>query len=285
MPLASNSYGKSAVRLTKVVRDGQRHTLFEIDAAIELEGDFTAAYTDGDNRNVIATDTIKNTVYVVAKENAFDSIEAFAVILCRHFIKTYQHVSAVKVELAQAAWQRIVVDGVPHDHAFTGAAPQRRVCRATLDRASPQPDLRGGVRDLLVLKTTGSAWKDFHADRCRTLPDSADRLLATKIDADWTYNKLSGDFDAWHASIEAAMLRTFATRESLGVQQTLVHIGEAAMAVCPAIDRIDFTLPNLHRIPFNLDPFGLKFEQDIYVATDQPFGVIKGRVVRGERNE
>src|SRR4051812_18023713 len=95
--LTYNSYGKSKVRLTKVVRTGDTHTLFEIDAAVQLEGDFAAAYTASDNRIVIATDTIKNTVYIVAKENAFDSLEQFAVLLCRHFLKTYPQVSAAKV--------------------------------------------------------------------------------------------------------------------------------------------------------------------------------------------
>src|SRR5688572_14301039 len=122
--LAHNSYGKSAVRLTKVVRTGSMHELFEIDAAVQLEGDFEAAYRDGDNRKVVATDTIKNTVYVLAKENAFNSVEQFALILARHFVATYAWVSTATVELKQSTYNRIVVDGRPHDHAFTSAGPQ-----------------------------------------------------------------------------------------------------------------------------------------------------------------
>src|SRR5690348_15021381 len=117
--LAHNSYGKSAVRLTKVVRNGSRHELFEIDAAIQLEGAFEPAYLQGDNRKVIATDSIKNTVYVLAKENSFDCIERFASILATHFVKTYPQVSKSTLELTQTAWNRIDVDGKPHDHAFT----------------------------------------------------------------------------------------------------------------------------------------------------------------------
>src|SRR5687767_5671408 len=163
--LAHNSYGKSAVCLTKVVRNGPLHELFEIEADIQLEGDFAAAYAEGDNRNVIATDTIKNTVYVVAKERAFDSVEQFALILARHFLATYAHVAQATVELKQALYNRIVVNGRPHAHAFTSAGPQRRFARAILRRGRPIELLAGGVRDLVVLKTTASEWRDFHADR------------------------------------------------------------------------------------------------------------------------
>jgi urate oxidase len=278
--LATNSYGKSGVRLTKVVRSGPVHELFEIDAAVELQGDFDAAYTQGDNRNVIATDTIKNTVYVLAKENAFDSVEQFALILARHFLKSYEHVSQASVELRQSAYNRIAVDGRPHDHAFTSAGPQLRFARAICARRIDREFLIGGVRDLVVLKTTASEWRDFHADRYRTLKDTRERIMATKVDADWIYNTMTADFPAAAKAIDAAILEAFATRHSLGVQQTLMQMGEAALAACDVIDTISFELPNLHRIPFNLEPFGLKFENDIFVATDEPYGLIRGTIVR-----
>lgn len=278
--LTHNSYGKSAVRLTKVVRNGPVHELFEISADIQLEGDFGPAYAAGDNRAVVATDSVKNTVYVLAKEHAFESVEQFALILARHFPAAYPQVSQATVELTQATWRRIEVDGKPHDHAFTGGGPHRRYAKAVLARGSNDPCLVGGVRDLLVLKTTASEWRTFVDDRYRTLPDAADRILATKVDADWAYDTPSADFPAAAAAIDAAVLTAFATRHSLGVQQTIMHMGEAALAACPEIGSIRFTLPNLHRIPFNLDPFGLKFENDVYVATDEPYGLITGTITR-----
>ena len=278
--LRHNSYGKSDIRLTKVVRNDPRHELFEIAANIQLEGNFDAAYTEGDNRSCIATDSMKNTVYVLAKENAFDSVEQFALILVRHFLATYPQVSAATIELTQSAWQRITVDGKPHDHAFTSAGPQLRYAFARFERLAKQPHLVGGVRGLLVLKTTASEWRDFVSDRYRTLKDSSDRIMATKIDADWEYNTLDGDFASRARSIDEAILTTFATKHSLGVQQTLKDMGDAALAACDAIDSISFTLPNLHRIPFNLEPFGLKFENDVFVATNEPSGLITGTITR-----
>lgn len=282
--LRHNSYGKGGVRLTKVVRDGPVHTVFEIDADVQLEGDFEAAYRDGDNRNVVATDTIKNIVYVLAKEWRFNTVEGFAIILAEDLVKTYPQVTRATVELTQAAWRRIDVDGTPHDHAFVDAGRHRRYVKAVETRGNAGAvTLTGGVRELLVMKTTASEWRDFHADRYRTLKDTSDRILATRIDADWAFNSAGGgdDFDAYYAAITGAILTAFATRHSLGVQQTILHMGEAALAACDAIGEVRFSLPNQHRIPFNLDPFGLKFENDVYVATDEPFGLIHGTVARG----
>ena len=230
----------------------------------------------------MATDTIKNTVYVVAKENSFDSLEQFAVLLNRHFLKTYPHVTGSKVELAQGNWQRIEIDGKPHDHAFVGGGPQVRTCVSKLDRFNAEPDLTGGVEGLLVLKTTQSGWADFHSDRYRTLKDTTDRILATKVNAAWKFNKPAADYNAAYEAIMAACLKAFATTYSKGAQQTIMDMGTAALAACADVDSIDFALPNLHRIPFNLEPFGLKFENDIFVATDEPHGLIHGTVTRGK---
>ncbi|MCS7034175.1 MAG: urate oxidase [Phycisphaerae bacterium] len=283
--LTENSYGKSAVRLTRVVRHGPRHELFEIEAAIQLTGDFVDSYTQGDNRKVIATDSIRNTVYVLAKEHPFRCIEDFAALLANHFLVTYPQVSGATVELTQSSWRRIEVDGRPHDHAFISAGPQRRRILIEHDRDRP-PRQTGGVRDLLVLKTTGSEWRDFVSDRYRTLHDTRDRILATRIDADWRFTADAScqnpppDWDAAHAAILDAILRTFATQHSLGVQQTLLAMGQAALAACESIHSISFELPNQHRVPFDLEPFGLKFENDIFITTDEPYGLIRGTVTR-----
>jgi urate oxidase len=279
--LTPNAYGKSDVRLTKVVRRGARHELFEITADVQLEGDFAAAYSTGDNRNVVATDTMKNFVYVKAKERSFDSVEALALILADEFVRTYPQVTRATVELRQSAWRRIEVDGMPHDHAFVDGGRQMRYAKAAKSREA-DVHLTGGLRDLVVLKTTASEWRDFHTDRHRTLRDTGDRIMATSIDADWSFARLPDrdDFDATYDAITRAILTTFATRHSLGVQQTLKDMGDAALAACPVIDSISFALPNLHRIPVNLEPFGLNFENDIFVATDEPYGLIKGTITR-----
>lgn len=277
--LTHNSYGKSKVRLTKVVRHPKgTHDLFEIDAAIQLEGDFGAAYHSDDNRNVIATDTIKNTVYVIAKEHPFDAPEPFALMLAHHFLKTYPHVTKAIVHLEQDAWKRIAVEGKDHPHSFVSEGAHKHTTTVTATR--DEVHLTGGISGLRVLKTTESAWANFHTDQYRTLKDTHDRILGTTIDATWTFTNLAADFSQARTAILAAMLEAFATKFSPSAQFTLRDMGEAALTACPVIREISITLPNQHRIPFNLTPFNHTFENDIYITTDEPHGLIKGTITR-----
>jgi urate oxidase len=277
--LQHHSYGKSSVRLTKVARSPQRHELMELSVDILLEGDFADSYLTGDNRKIIATDSMKNTVYVLARENDFHSIEQFAQILCRHFVKTYPQVTTATVDIAQTTWDRIQTDQHPHPHAFVGGGSERRTCQARLN-AKSKLELSGGIADLQVLKTTGSEFSNFVSDRYRTLKDAPDRIFATTVDARWTYGPESADFNAAYAAIRQAMLKTFAEHHSLAVQQTLLEMGKAALAASAAIQSIELKMPNQHRILFNLEPFGLENKNEIFVPMAEPYGMISGVVKR-----
>jgi urate oxidase len=278
--LRENCYGKSGVRLTKVIRLADRHDLIELSADIALRGDFAASYTDGDNSNIVATDSIKNTVYVLAKETQFNSVEEFAITLARHFVATYPQVLLAQIELEQTLWQRIIVGAAAHRHAFVAGGGDRRTCRATLERAGERLALIGGIAALEVIKTTGSEFSGFVTDRFRTLKDTNDRIMATRIEAEWTYASEVRAYNECFDTIRAVLLETFADHHSLAVQQTLLKMGEAALAACAAIKSIRLEMPNQHRIPFNLEPFGVKSENDIFVPTDAPFGMISGSVER-----
>jgi len=278
--LSANSYGKSDVRLTKVVREGKTHHLAEYSVNVQLTGDFSPAYLDGDNRKVIATDSIKNTVYVVAKENKFASAEDFGILLANHFPNFYKQVKSATVEITEARWKRIKVKGKPHPHAFVNGGTEVHTCTVFVPKKGKPPVIHGGVRDLQVIKTTNSAWKDFWTDRYRTLKDTSDRIFGTSVTATWEYGTLDADFAKCTEAIRAALLETFAVHPSLGVQQTMYEMGTVALAAVPEIKNINFRLPNKHRIPFNLDPFGLKFEGDIFVWTDEPYGDITAFIER-----
>ena len=262
------------------MRGPQWHELLELSVDVLLEGDFADSYLTGDNRKIVATDSMKNTVYVLAKENKFGAIEEFASLLCGHFTSTYSQVKTTTISISQTKWDRIDVEGRPHPYAFVDGGSERRVCRATLGEKSSRVALTGGIARLQVLKTTSSEFSDFVSDRYRTLKDARDRIFATTVDADWTYSAEKPDFDRCFSDIRAAMLKTFAMHHSLAVQQTLLAMGDAALGVCSSIASIDLKMPNQHRIPFNLEPFGLKNENEIFVPTDEPFGLITGVVTR-----
>jgi urate oxidase len=277
--LSANSYGKSDVRLTKVVRNGSRHELLEFSVDIQLTGDFAASYTQGDNSKVIATDSMKNIVYVMAKEQPFSSPEEFALILAKHFPHTYQQVTAATVSIRQTGWSRIAVDGKPHDHAFVSAGAELHTATAT-DIRGKNVALSGGIANLLVLKTTRSAFKNFVSDRYRTLKDADDRIFATSVTAVWDFESTPTDFGSVYDRIRKAFLEVFATHMSFAVQETMYEMGRAGLAAAPEVIRIAMRLPNKHRIPVNLVPFGLENDNEIFVWTDEPYGDISATVER-----
>lgn len=283
--IASQSYGKSRVRLTKVTRHPDRHDLAELAVDILLEGAFEPSYTSGDNTAVIATDTMKNTVYALAASHPLDSPESFAAALADHFVTGKEQVTAATVEIEEAAWERIVDrSGSPHRHAFVAAGGGRRTCRVRQDQATVV--VEAGIAGLAVVKTTDSAFRDFHRDAFTTLADTDDRIFGTVIEARWRYEPgLAGglpasDFNAAYAAVRGQLVEVFAHHKSLAVQQTLYEMAIAALAAAPMVIEIELEMPNQHRVPIDLTPFGLANENAIFVTTSEPYGLIRATVRR-----
>ena len=278
MKLIQHRYGKARVRLLKVLRAGARHTVKELDVQVMLQGDFDASFTRADNRLVVATDSVKNTVNVLARKHLGAETEPFGLLLAEHFLRTYPQLNRVEVDLAEHCWDRITVGGAPHPHAFAESGSVRPLARIVATRELTE--VESGVEDLFILKTTGSAFKDFWRDGFTTLPETDDRLLATKLKATWTYQSKPRRYSAANGKILKAMLRVFARNFSPSVQVTLYEMGAAALAAVPEISRIHIALPNKHCLLLNLAPFGIENRNELFVPTDEPHGQIEGTVAR-----
>ena len=275
--LTQHSYGKSRVRLTRVTRLPDRHEIRELTVDIRLEGDFDASYLVGDNSRIIATDTMKNVVYSLAQGRPAEAIEDFGTALAGHFVESFPHVRSATIGLAEHPWQRIAVDGLDHPHAFVGGRGERRTATISITRGLEGLKVESGLDGLLVLKTARSGFSGFIRDRHTTLPETTDRIFATEVRSRWTY--APGAVVSWdeaHAGVRQALLETFAVHDSLSVQQTLHAMGEAALDACGEIEEITLTLPNQHRILFDLERFGRSNVNEVFVATDEPFGLITG---------
>jgi urate oxidase len=279
MRLADNSYGKSNVRITKVVRTGPTHTLYEFEVQVTLGGDFEAVYTRGDNSSCIPTDTMKNTVYALSHAREFHSPEEFARILANHFVEHFPQVSGAEVSILQTLWSRIEVGGRPHEHAFAREDSAARTGQARRE-SNGSETVRGGFSGLEVIKTTRSGFDDFLVDPFTTLKGTRDRIFATSIDATWEFVGAAPDYSRVFQDARRIIPEAFATHDSRSVQQTLYAMGEALLARVPEISSVSFSLPNRHRIPVDLAPFGMSNANEIFVATREPFGVINGTVVR-----
>ncbi len=278
MKLLSNRYGKARVRVLKILRAGARHTVQEIEVTALLQGDFGESYTAGDNTGVVPTDTIKNTINVLAKDHLGEEIERFALSLGNHFLERYKQVASANIEISAKRWERMEIEGEPHPHAFAAGSEARGWTRAVSTRESQL--VESGVRDLVIMKSTGSGWAGFPRCEYTTLPETTDRILATSFDATWTWSNLPADFRRANDAILAAMLKAFANNYSPSAQASVYQMGEAALSVCPEIARVAMKMPNKHYLLVNLKPFGMENQNEIFVPTDDPFGLIEGTVVR-----
>jgi len=276
--LTGHRYGKARVRVLKVLRDGAVHTLKDLDVAARLKGDFESSYTSGDNTKVVPTDTIKNTINVFARQHLGPEIERFGLILGEHFVSRYSQVHEAQIEIAERSWERLAVDGEPHPHSFKASSEARMLTQVTCDRTGKT--VRSGIRDLVILKSTESGFENYPKDEFTTLPETADRILATSFSSTWTFKEQPPDYNRANDAILSAMLKVFANNYSPSAQTTLFQMGEAALAACPEISELDLAMPNKHCLLINLAPFGLENKNEVFVPTDEPHGDIRATVMR-----
>ena len=276
--LIDHQYGKSRVRVLKVLRDGATHTLKELDVSVRLHGDFESAYTSGDNSKVILTDTMKNTVHALAQDVLGEETERFAVTLARHFLERYPQVHRVAVKTRERVWDRLAVNGAPHPHSFTHAPGMRPAVIVAAKGKSVE--VVSGIENLLLLKSTASSFKDYPKDEFTTLPETDDRIFATSLVAFWTWDGEPADYRRTNRTVVDAMVRPFALNHSPSVQTTLCQMGEAALAACAQIKRIHLAMPNKHYLPIDLSRFGRENRNEIFLPTDEPHGQIEATLTR-----
>ena len=277
--LVTHQYGKSRVRVMKIIRDGATHTVKELDVAVALSGDFESSYLTDDNSKVVATDTMKNTVNALASQHLGLESERFAVTLAQHFVAKYPQVQTATVTARERLWDRLTIAGAPHSHSFTGAQQAQPFTIVTAGRDAVS--IQSGIADLLILKSTRSGFEGFPRYEFTTLRETADRIFATSLTATWTWSGEPADYNATNAAILSAMLQPFALNYSPSVQVTLFQMGEAALAAAPEIASIHLSMPNKHCLPLDLSHFGLENRNEMFVPTDEPHGLIEATIARG----
>jgi urate oxidase len=283
--LTQQSYGKSHVRVTKVDRDGNVHHVSELSVDVQLDGDFTASYTAADNRLVVPTDTMKNTVYVLARQLDVRQLENFSWELACHFIRQYQHVTRASISVTRRPWKRVRSDGEPHPHVFLGCNNERETCSAVAGRTRngvPTAGVSCGLAGLALLKSTASGFSDFFRDEYTTLADTDDRILATTVEATWLYEQMPIDPAEARSRIREALIAAFGASFSPSVQATLFEMASAALDAVAELESISLAMPNQHRLLVDLAPFGLENPQVVFMPTEEPFGDIRAHVSRDE---
>lgn len=281
LSLEHDRYGKSGIRVVKIDRRTERHGVKDMTVSVSFEGDFDRAHIEGDNSRVLPTDTMKNTVYALAHEHGDGDIENFALALARHFARDNPQASTVDIGIEEHLWTRIPIGGRPQDSAFSRAGAERRTARAIGSRDG-KLTVYAGIAGLMLLKTAKSGFAGYIRDEFTTLAETNDRLLATSLTATWRYGWLEVPFGVHWQQVRQEILSAFSEHESRSVQHTLYAMAQAALEQCPAIAEIRFSLPNRHHLLVDLSAFGRANDNEVFMATEAPFGLIEATVSRSE---
>ena len=277
--LGENRYGKSRVRLVRVKRDKDRHDLREWTLEVLLQGDFENCFKDGDNSKILPTDTMKNTVYSLARKSPGGCMEEFAKEMIDFLLRRNPQVSRAEVTVSEKAWERVAAGGKPHPTTFvlsSGELQTTKVERAQNGTFS----IVSGLENLMIMKTAGSGFEGYVQDSLTTLPPTADRLFGTALGASWKYASADTGFHKLRAKIREILLAVFAGHESKSVQHTLYAMGEAVLKGVAEVSEIDLTMPNIHCLLVDLSRFGQDNPSEIFIPTDEPQGYIEARIRR-----
>lgn len=284
--LGPNQYGKAENRVVRIYRDTPRHEIKDVNVSTSLRGDFTDAHITGDQADVLPTDTQKQTVYAYAKSHGIDQPETYALALARHFVEDVAPVTGARVECEEYAWERVG----DHDHTWirTGQEVRRTVVTVDGTDADARTRIVSGFKDLVILKSTGSQFWGYLEDEYTVLKPTTDRVMATSLVAWWRY--AADDLAALphgelYAAVKQIMVTTFAELESLALQQTLYAMGVNVLEAHPEIAEVRLSAPNKHHFAYDLEPFGLQNDNEVFHADDRPYGLIQATVLRDDAED
>jgi len=284
--LGANRYGKAETRVVVVRRHPDRHDIKDLNVSVALSGDMDDAHVSGDNSKVLPTDTQKNTVFAFARKHGIGEIEEFAILLAKHFVDSQPSVHQARVAIDEYAWDRISEpgDGVAHSFSRSASAAVRT---AVVHYDGANAHVVSGIKDLVVLNSTGSEFWGFLTDELTTLKETNDRILSTVVTAGWRHCDTTADPHRtdWEGSFRQArrhLLAGFADTHSYSLQQTLYAMGTRVLEHCPELCEVRLELPNKHHFVVDLTPFGLDNSNEVFIAADRPYGLMEGYVVRDD---
>jgi urate oxidase len=277
--LSKNRYGKSRVRVVKVTREAGVHTVREWSVNVLIEGDYESCFRTGDNSDVLPTDTMKNTVYSLARDSQATCIEEFGKELVAHFLTGYSQAERASVDIKEKLWSHVAVDGRPHPTTFQQQSGELQTASISGARGAAST-VTSGLSGLVILKTADSAFEGYLKDRLTTLRETGDRLFGTDVAATWLYDDATVDFERARTAVRAALLSSFAAHKSLSVQHTLFAMAEGVLLEVAAVSEITLTMPNKHCLLIDLAAFGQDNPNEIFVPTDEPHGFIEATVIR-----
>ncbi|GAA1538379.1 urate oxidase [Actinomadura kijaniata] len=286
--LGPNRYGKAETRVVRVTKDGGVHRIKDCNVSVSLSGDMDEVHLTGDNAAVLPTDTQKNTVFAFAKKYGVGEIEEFALLLARHFVDSQPTIHHARVEVEEYSWERIPVEDAPHlglrdkQHSFVRGGTEVRTALVHSDGSDGDESVVSGLKNLVVLNSTGSEFYGYIEDEYTTLAPTHDRILATEVTAQWRHRGTDSSWGRSYRDARRCLLEAFAETHSLSLQQTLYQMGRRVLNERREIVEVRMAMPNKHHFVVDLSPFGMDNDNEVFFAADRPYGLIEGAVLNDD---
>ena len=259
--------------------------LLACDVSMEVLGQgFLAAYTEGDNRAVVATDTMKNVILRHALEYDGATPEGFLDTLGHRFLSSYPEMEGLRLWAREQPFEAVAVGASAErsDRLFSLGGGDRAVAELELERAADGGialvDARSGRVGLRLLKTTGSAFTRFARDDATTLPERSDRPLFIALDVHWRYadpaDALAGDPGRYVAAAQVrdVVATVFHEFVSESIQHLVHEMGQRLLARYPGLRAVSFRAENHTHDPVpGMDPGA---DRRAYTAAFPAWGLI-----------
>ncbi len=270
--LARNSYGESRIRLLRLMRRGGLHEVKDLTLDVRFEGDFAASHRQGENRTILPSETIKNTVYVLSRQYPAEAIEEFAFHLTEHFLTYNPQVTLVDIRISERPWSRITIGDKGHASAFVANASEKRTTHISARRE--KIILHSGLEDLQVMKTAGFSFSGFLRDPYTTLQENQHRILCAFLTASWSYASPEPEMPfstIWHG-VRKALLETFAAHEAKSLQHLLYTLAQAVLENFEAMSEIHLRILDNYCPPVDLKSFGMENDNELFVPLEESQG-------------
>lgn len=281
MPRISGStHGESRLHMLRIVRRGDRHDPRDLTVGCRFEGDFAGAFTAGHAEGLLPGETLKNLVHATARNSGGGEIESFAIALCERVLSGYPRVSRARVEVSEQPWTRLEVGGKAQGRAFLTGSPERRTAVVTSNGS--QVAVVSGIEHLTMMLTSGFGPPRPSEADSGGRDDGLQRLLVATLAARWSYSSADVTFGPYRQGIRAAILETFGLHGTRSVQHTLYSIADVVLASYGDLSQISLSLEERPYRPVDLFSAGMENPDDLFVARNEPVGVVDVTVERDD---
>jgi urate oxidase len=271
--IGGSAHGESRVRMLRLVRRGDRHDPRDLTVSLRFEGDFSGAFREGRPAGVIPGEALKNLVHTSARQHATGEIEAFGLELCRQLLETHPQITKVRAEVSEQPWLRMEVGGKAQGQAFLLGGPEQR--GAAITSNGTQVAVVSSIDNLTVMRTSG-----FIPSRPRPAVEAAGDeglapLVVGALTIRWTYSTPDVTFGAYRQGVRGVVVETMALHASRSVQYTLYAIGDVLLASYPEISVVSLAMHERPYRPVDLFHANVENPDELFVAVEEPVGVVE----------